>query len=341
MIENSLTDSHNRRQDQALREKGAEAAAAPRAQEKKPVKRTPGLKLFDVFLYPVLTNITVFAVSVAATYLTVHGSDRNGGTKPLYGKTGLWFQKRGEWLREQLKHVGIRKHNTAEMAKMVGFSFLDGSIMAPFVWALELQREKIGRWIDNRLGKKPEDEDAAYKAEPKQTWKSVLGGRVATFAVVVPTATLLEKIPLHAKNENGIREKMNLNDFMFRKWGGKTGKWLQEKPGAVQFFKKLKVPKENIPGLMKVVFFETFYTSVCTAGLYVFSRMLASRRRRKQEAAAEITAHTPEVQPYQSSGTSPPPREWTREYASRRTETHAEQARRSREQQESLAMTSL
>ena len=59
-------------------------------------RRTPGLKLFDFLLYPVFTNIGVFGISVAATYLTTRGGDRDAAGNLIYGKTGEFFQKRGD-----------------------------------------------------------------------------------------------------------------------------------------------------------------------------------------------------------------------------------------------------
>jgi len=46
-----------------------EAIQSPTTEpEKEPAKRTAGLKLFDFILYPVITNLTVFGISVGATY---------------------------------------------------------------------------------------------------------------------------------------------------------------------------------------------------------------------------------------------------------------------------------
>jgi hypothetical protein len=230
-------------------------------------QRTTGLKLFDFLLYPVFTNIGVFGVSVAATYLTTRGGDRNAAGQLIYGKTGQFFQKRGEWLINKFKSAGMT-HSQADMGKMVFFSFLDGSLLAPFVKMFEDRREKIAKSIDDQLGTTPEDL-SVYKAEPKQTWLSVLGGRFATAAIVVPTAVALDKT--------------GLNERLFNKPGERMGEWLAKKPGVKKFFGTLDVKE-----LSRIAFFEAFYTSVCTAGLYFSSRFIAKRGDDKnQEAKAD------------------------------------------------------
>jgi hypothetical protein len=243
----------------------------PIEQEKEPVKRTPGLKLFDVVLYPIITNLAVFGISVGATYLTSRGGDRTKEGKLIYGKVGEFFQKRGDWLMEKFKSTGMT-HNQADMSKMVFFSFLDGSIMAPFVKLVEDRREKIGKWFDDKMGTTPENDDA-YKAEPKQSWLSVLGGRFITAGIVVPTAVALDKI-----KPGGI----SLNDRMFNNPGKSIGEWAAKKPSITKWFGKLDVRE-----IFRVSIFEAFYTSVCTAGLYVSSRFIA--RKTEKKPAAEDT----------------------------------------------------
>lgn len=250
--------------DQAI---SAKAEAALHA-HKKP-HRTLGLRLYDIFLYPFLTNFVVFAMSVGATYLTAHG-DKQGGW------LGKIFFNRGRVLMETLQSWGMSE-NSADMAKMVAFSFIDGTFVAPLVKLFEDRREKIGKWIDDRLGTTPENLEA-YKAEPKQTWKSVIAGRVATASVVVPTAMLLDKT--------------GLNDKLFNNPGHKHGEWIAERPQFAKFFGKL-----DIPTIMRVSYFEAFYTSVCTAGLYFISRFVARKFEPKPqtETDSKSQGHKPSI----------------------------------------------
>lgn len=228
---------------------GTEADANARP----PQPRTPGLKAFDVLLYPIFTNIAVFGISVAATYLTSRGAERTAQGALRYGKIGEWFQSRGEKLVKTFKSMGMGEQ-AADMSKMVFFSFVDGSLMAPFVKLFEDRRERIGRALDEAMGTKPADE-SVYAAEPKQTWLSVLGGRFVTASIVVPTAVLLQKT--------------GHNDTLFNKPGEQVGKWLEKQPIAKQF------GSLDVKELTRISFFEAFYTSVCTAGLYLSSRCIA------------------------------------------------------------------
>lgn len=244
--------------------------------------RTPGLKLFDVLLYPLLTNIGVFVISVGATYLTSRGGDRLASGQLKYGKFGKWFQDRGDKMVGFFKKFGM-KHEQADMAKMVFFSFADGSAMAPLVKKLEDRREDIGRKLDDMMGTTPAD-CGVYEAEPKQSWLSVLGGRLVTAGIVVPTAVALTK--------------SGMNDKLFIERGKKMGDWLAKKPVAKKIFGGLDVKE-----LSKVSLFEFFYTSLCTAGLYLTSRRIAyfshnpDAEKKTQGAAEDCAATTAASEP--------------------------------------------
>lgn len=251
----------------------------PREGEKPQNDRTPGLKVLDVFLYPILTNVSVFAVSVMATYLTARGGDKTASGKLAYGKIGKWFQDRGEWMTNKFKAVGMSEKQ-ADMSKMVFFSFADGSLMAPVVKMLEDRREQIGRWLDEKMGTVPQD-PGVYQAEPKQSWLSLLGGRVVTLGIVIPTAVVLGKT--------------GLNDKLFNNPGKEVGGWLAKKTMV-----KKSVPAHwDVQELTRVGFFEAFYTSVCTLGLYLTSRRIAhfhhntKEEEQRGEAASNAAATAP------------------------------------------------
>ncbi len=241
------------------------------------LRRTPGLKLYDVALYPLLTNFVVFGISVAATYLTNQGGARNPETGRLvYGKVGQWFHGRGEKMVNLFKKTGM-SHDQADMSKMVFFSFFDGSLIAPFVKLLEDRRERIARSIDTKLGTLPAD-DSVYESEPKQTWGSVIGGRLLTCMIVVPTAVLMEKT--------------GMNNVLFRGASRKVSNYISENPGLSRKLTRVLGDNVDIPEISRVGVFEGFYTSVCTAGLYVSSRCIAGVKNtftRKHDAPENKT----------------------------------------------------
>lgn len=241
-----------------------EKAASPPLEKK--LKRTPGQWGVDFILYPVLTNFGVLGLSMVATYLTSKGGDRNASGKLIYGKVGEAFFKRGEWLKDKFKATGMSE-GQADMSKMVFFSFADGTLLAPVVKFFEDRREKLSCMIDNKLGTVPDDK-AVYKAEPKQSWLSVIGGRLATCLVVVPTAVALDK--------------MGLNDVLFNNPGKKIGAMLAKKPAIAKMF-----GKHDVQELARIGVFEAFYTSVCTAGLYFSSRNLCNFLKPKESVVAK------------------------------------------------------
>lgn len=256
---------------------------------KKERPRTPGLKLFDVFLYPVVTNLSVFGISVAATYLTTRGADLKDNGQLQYGKIGEFFHKRGTWVVKKFEHMGMSTKQ-ADMSKMVLFSFVDGSLMAPVVKVIEDKREDIACYLDRKMGTKPEDL-SVYDKEPKQSWLSVLGGRFATAAIVAPTAKLLDS--------------KGWNDKWFIEPGKKFGAKLASKPKIKKLAGRL-----DLEELISIARFEAFYTSVCTAGLYFSSRGIARMTKDKLHMhhhpyPDDHHADAPAVLPASSSTESP------------------------------------
>lgn len=307
-------------------------------EEDKPKKkqRTWGLWLFDASLY-FLSNIVVFAISVAATYLTTAGGvfeknsdgtikkDENDKPIPVLGEDGIqkhdgrykvfgfefgrFMFRRGAILSNTLQsgkilgwEHGVKlSKDQADMAKMVFFSFLDGTLVAPLVKLLEDRREKIARWMDEKMGTVPKDE-SVYEAEPKQTWGSVLMGRFATAAIIVPTAVLMDKFGKDTDTGNlrfskGKDDKRfkSMNDIAFNDPGKKFGERMDQE-GKMKW-----LGKTDKKELFRTSAFEFFYTTVCTFGLYVSSRLIAKmtgktwgaahEKQEKKKHEAEVKAH--------------------------------------------------
>ena len=240
-----------------------------------PVQQKPrslGLRTFDFFLYPMVTNFGVFGISFFATYLTNKGSARGANGELLFGEWGRLAQKRGDMVYNGFRGAGLG-HKSADMAKMVTWSFIDGCALAPVIKVFEDKREDIGKWIDTHYGNNVIDE-SQYNAEPKQTWGSILGGRALTAAVVVPTAVVLDKA--------------GLNEKLFNAPGRKIGEFIGRNPDIRKAFGKFD-PKES----GRIAMFEIFYTSVCTAGLYYISRAIA---RWQNEGKPESKIETQSVE---------------------------------------------
>lgn len=220
-------------------------------------KRTLGLRLFDNLLYTVLTNTSVFLMSVGFTYMTKHGRTIGAdGSKTR--AVGTWFAKRRDPILKGFEKIGV-KGRAAEDATTVLFSFVDGTLFAPLVKLIEDRREKIAYKIDSALGTTP-DNMSAYDAEPKQSWRSVIEGRLATSAIVVPIAIAMEKT--------------GGNNAIFYRAGNKLAGFVRETlPKLDQWLTKKTIHHKEY--FFQTSVFETFYTSVCTVGLYIMSRGIA------------------------------------------------------------------
>jgi len=221
----------------------------------KKVKRTPGIWAFDFLVYPIFAYITVFAISVFASYQTNHGDPNT--------RVGKFFSSRKAWVKDKLFPNSKVGSDTIGMALAVAFSWIDGTFVSPFVKILEDNKIKIARKLDKVMGTTPKNPDEAYAHEPKQTWLSVLGSRFLTALTVVPIAFALDK-----KGKDG---KQSWNYKLFEGPGKQVGERLEKNPRLRKMF-----PKLNFSGLFQFVFFEAFYSFVCMATAYGVAHIGAS-----------------------------------------------------------------
>ncbi len=254
--------------------------ASDSAPQKKP-PRTLGLHIFDNLLYTFFVNTTVIAASVAATYMTMHGKTV-GAAGSKTRAVGTWFANRREPIMRGFEKLGVKSKQAQQDFATVAFSFIDGTIFSFLVKPIEDKREPIAKRIDETLGTTPENM-RAYDAEPKQSWRSVIEGRALTSAVVIPVAMLMEK--------TGGNQKI------FYRSGDKLANFVKKSlPRIDQWLTKKTIHHKNY--FFQTGVFELFYTSICTAGLYFISRMLA--RKHPVDKAAYANA------PHASSATPSP-----------------------------------
>lgn len=279
-------------------------------------KRTPGLKFVDGAVYAGVTHFGVFAISVVFTYLTRHGN-------AIGGKFPNWMQNRSNKVIDMMTNKGM-KEQTAKDLTVVGFSFLDGCLLLPFVRLLESQRTRIAYAVDKVMGKVPKktqpdgkvvDDMGIYEREPKQGWASIIAGRVAAASLVVPIAMGLDKWTPSKNKVHADGTQKNFNDIVMRDFGYKIADKIQDKAlgkaiiaKADGFFEKrhAKLPdaqsktgvklkpdtpyKLKLPEFMEVNVFETVWTAICAAVLFATSRSTAKFLEKRKEAKAE-TAH--------------------------------------------------
>ncbi|MBY0354285.1 MAG: hypothetical protein K2Q12_00990 [Rickettsiales bacterium] len=171
-------------------------------QQAKP-ERSWGQRIFDGGVYAGVINTLVLSSSIFFTLLSAKGRAYTGEGKTLAGrgwnKLCETLEDRGKWTEDKVVSLfKLKDRGPASSFRMVLWSFLDGSIFAILAKPIEDQREKVARWIDKNFGGKPVDE-AIYQNEPKQSWWSVAGGRVATFSLVFPTYLLLNSLFVRRK----------------------------------------------------------------------------------------------------------------------------------------------
>lgn len=228
-------------------------------------RSTFGLDVFDNILFNA-ANIGVFALSVWATYKTNLSNDGN------------WLEKRTKkvihWLTEEKKYTD---KDTAKNLNMVAWSFFDGLVALPFIAIFKHFRSDIGKAIDNLFGIVPENEDV-YKNQPPESFKSVFLGRLAAFFTVIPTFFML-----NSKDKNDPKS-LSLNEVLFVK----PAEWITKNnvSGIRTFLEKKNFNKQQVEGLIEVGVFETFYTTLCSAVLFVVSPITARLDREKKEKEA-------------------------------------------------------
>jgi hypothetical protein len=117
-------------------------------------------------------------------------------------------------------------------------------------------------------------------------------------------------IPKSTPNEaDMLLRDANINDILFNRGGAGYGKKIEsiiENKENVEGLKKGRLThivadatdmvdaaistKLNKPSLFKIVAFEAFYTSLCTAGLYITSRFIARTSEKRKDKKAEEAA---------------------------------------------------
>lgn len=223
------------------------------------------------------------------------GESLEGAKIPEFGMIGRGLASRGKWLDQKFKNLGASDEQ-AQGLRFVTFSFIDGSLLEPITSTLEKNRNDISQGIDGVLGTQPKD-TAVYDEEPARGDGSLLAGRAITAGIVVPTALYLNKE--RGTNIDGTPKK-SFNATLLDEPGIKLGENVQAmiehglenvKPTtlgerATLVAAKMSKGLDKLSGhtldkksLFQTIVFEAFYTTVCTAGLYASSWLLAGKQK--------------------------------------------------------------
>ncbi len=231
--------------------------------EKKP-KRTFGNKLYDFLVFAPIAWGGVWISSAATGYQALHGTNKNFNWLRTMNKNV------GEWIHKTLART-VMKNSSPEdvegMAKNLGFTFILGMgshpLMGPIKW-LEDHRQSNAAKIDKMLGTTPPD-GQAIKQEPKQSWASVISGRMASWATAFVALAAM-----------GPKFTKQLNDAVGERV---TNKWMSFRPGD----NRVKVNR-----WANLLAFDALGTIITASVTYVFSRFVAESFNRKGKVADTV-----------------------------------------------------
>ena len=138
-----------------------------RSNEVAPPRVTRGEKLFDLGVYGGVNGLGNFLLTIPFAYWCLHG----GGAR--------YFKQAGK----SMEAIGMKATHAKEVVEMVGTS-LGGTAMVIPVYVAENFRTPLVTWLNQKTGNEA-DKSAVIHEPPKQTWGSLLLGRLAAMATVM------------------------------------------------------------------------------------------------------------------------------------------------------------
>ncbi len=243
---------------------------SPEIQAEEKAKKTStskGEKLFDWVTYGGIAFAGVFVATLPWTYFTKYGSGK----------------KFHDWMTTALKKKGVSKHVAEQTFNTAILGSLGNAAIIP-VKVMENYKPELVEKFNAMLGDK--SHDASVDQDPKQTWTSLIAGRVAAYTAVF--VSLQGAVAI---------------------WGGDKFQKFEEK-FAEQVCKVIKKPTHT-PGLAKTVANETkafrygkigaldvFATAAATILLYSGSRFFAKKNEpwHAKHTAAPETPEQPAPQ---------------------------------------------
>lgn len=233
-----------------LNKADATLTQVPSAPEK---KRTVGNIIYDFGVFGSIAWLGVAALSAFSAHESMHGKN------PAFG----WLRTINDKAYSGLKNLfsktvlkGAAKETIDGYAKGTTMFLTLGmggnALMAPIKW-LEDHRQRNAAVIDNVLGTTPPDPDTIAH-EPKQTWKSVLSGRLMSWGT-----SYLAFLAMGPKITGNISN------------------WFGEK--ATQAFLKMKpsASPKTVRKWADIAAFDVLFTIITAALTYGLSRSIAKK----------------------------------------------------------------
>lgn len=252
--------------------------APPPAPEQDCKKRTVGNKIYDFGIYGSVAWLGVAALSAVSAHEAMYGNNkafnwlRSLNDKSISGLTNLLSSTIMK--SQPLERVKGYAQGTAMFLTLGMGGHL---LMGPLKY-LEDNRLKNAERIDKALGTTPPD-PALVAAEPKQSWKSVLSGRLGSWAASY--AAFLVMGPALTK---------------------KIGDWFGEKATTAVMKIRPQADAATVRRWSDIAAFDALFTVITAAMTWGLSRALA----KKHDAAREAKAvHTPKMTEQPQAQTEP------------------------------------
>lgn len=231
--------------------------------------RTVGNKIFDLLVYPSIAFGAVFAFSIWALHSTKFGAGR---AHDFFESTNAYLANKLEVL-PFFKNMGAEKRaGEARNYASILISFATGTLLISPITFLEHRRHQISQCFDRLLGIEPKD-PSFYAPEPRQSWKSIYGGRAITFATVLGLGTAVGE-----KRTNQITDKAV--SFVEKNWK-------RFNPSASE------ATLAKVRQWTEVSAFEAFYSALCAGLVYGISRGLARILNKEEDAYANVARAQP------------------------------------------------
>jgi hypothetical protein len=240
----------------------------PQAPEKaKKPKRSKGEKHFDWMTYVGWNHITNLALSAVATYWS------RGKVKTKNKLINRWKTSEDDTYRDILvRWVSKDKSKHAQAEVLVDTTMLSvgGNITALGVKPLEDHKEELVRKFNEKHA--PDEVDRPLVDQRKQTWFSIIAGRVAVIGGVILAMTGFDKMLGESKVPDPRNPKNNLRKLA-----------AFENSFAEKIFTKpfgLKTDFKNPSRVLKmgkVVSLELIAVTLGSAIFYVASKMLSQK----------------------------------------------------------------
>ncbi len=262
-VENTAEDMHARVENTSA---DYETRTSSHSHKKK--YRTLGNVIYDFGVFGSIAWIGVAVLSAVSAHEALHGNNK------WFGWLRTLNDKSTEWLKEKLSKSLLK---SASLETVEGYAkgtamFLTlgmggNALMAPIKW-LEDHRQSNAAKIDNLLGTQPPDPETIAQ-EPKQTWKSVFSGRLASWGLSY--AAFLAMGP---------------------KLTGKINNWCSER--VLKGWMKLRPASDvnKVKNWTEIAAFDALFTIITATLTYTFSRIVAKKGENKYVADDLYTVNT-------------------------------------------------